>query len=135
MNFYLIVYGSIAGANSLFTILRAFLFAYGALRAATVIHNRLLQRVLKVRKSRAGWGSFELLCCDIFLTAGSKDVGGGLGLLLILTDGLPVGLYPKRAAPQSEQGASDLGFNMCPVKLVPFHGGVFYGYHLYLFTN
>ncbi|KAM7027196.1 ATP-binding cassette sub-family C member 10 isoform 1-T1 [Passerculus sandwichensis] len=47
VNFYLIVYGSIAGANSLFTIIRAFLFAYGALQAASVIHNRLLQRVLK----------------------------------------------------------------------------------------
>ncbi|EMP24463.1 Multidrug resistance-associated protein 7 [Chelonia mydas] len=47
VNFYLMVYGGIAGANSVFTILRAFLFAYGTIRAATVIHSRLLQRVMK----------------------------------------------------------------------------------------
>lgn len=68
VNFYLIVYGSIAGANSLFTILRAFLFAYGTIHAASVIHNRLLQRALKVmvRKSKAGWGSCKSLCPMFF---------------------------------------------------------------------
>ncbi|KAG7492992.1 hypothetical protein MATL_G00021320 [Megalops atlanticus] len=47
MKFYLIVYGSIAAANSLLTAVRAFLFAHGAICAATIIHNRLLKRVLK----------------------------------------------------------------------------------------
>ncbi|KFW02660.1 Multidrug resistance-associated protein 7 [Fulmarus glacialis] len=86
VNFYLIVYGSIAGANSLFTILRAFLFAYGTIRAATVIHNRLLQRALKVmvRKSRAGWGSCKSLCPAVLLIVGSRGLGGGLGLPFIL---------------------------------------------------
>lgn len=69
VNFYLMVYGSIAGANSLFTIFRAFLFAYGTIRAAVVIHNRLLQRVVKVmvRKSRAGWGSCKSFCPAVLL--------------------------------------------------------------------
>lgn len=49
VRFYLTMYGSIAAANTVFTALRAFLFAYGAICAATVIHNRLLDRVLKVR--------------------------------------------------------------------------------------
>lgn len=49
VRFYLTVYGSIALANTVFTALRAFLFAYGAICAATAIHNRLLDRVLKVR--------------------------------------------------------------------------------------
>uniref|UniRef100_A0A8C9VU54 ATP-binding cassette, sub-family C (CFTR/MRP), member 10 n=1 Tax=Scleropages formosus TaxID=113540 RepID=A0A8C9VU54_SCLFO len=47
LEFYLTVYVSIAAANSVFTIIRAFVFAYGAICAATVIHNRLLDRVLK----------------------------------------------------------------------------------------
>lgn len=49
VQFYLTVYASIAAANTVFTALRAFLFAYGAICAATAIHNRLLDRVLKVR--------------------------------------------------------------------------------------
>ncbi|XP_034043776.1 multidrug resistance-associated protein 7 [Thalassophryne amazonica] len=47
VKFYLMVYGSIAVANTVFTALRAFLFAYGAICAATAIHSRLLDRVLK----------------------------------------------------------------------------------------
>lgn len=42
------VYGSLAVANTVFTAARAFLFAYGAIHAATVIHRRLLDSVLKV---------------------------------------------------------------------------------------
>ncbi|KAG9350239.1 hypothetical protein JZ751_026593 [Albula glossodonta] len=47
IKYYLTVYGSIAAANSIFTAFRAFLFAHGAICAASVIHNRLLGRVLK----------------------------------------------------------------------------------------
>ncbi|KAM9856926.1 ATP-binding cassette sub-family C member 10 [Aulostomus maculatus] len=47
VRFYLTVYGSIAVANTIFTAFRAFLFAYGAVCAATAIHDRLLDRVLK----------------------------------------------------------------------------------------
>ncbi|XP_070712711.1 ATP-binding cassette sub-family C member 10 [Pempheris klunzingeri] len=47
VKFYLTVYGSIAASNTVLTALRAFLFAYGAICAATAIHNRLLDRVLK----------------------------------------------------------------------------------------
>lgn len=56
VNFYLTVYGCIAGANSVFTILRAFLFACGTIHAATVIHNRLLRRVMKVNDLGALFG-------------------------------------------------------------------------------
>ncbi|XP_050807529.1 ATP-binding cassette sub-family C member 10 isoform X3 [Gopherus flavomarginatus] len=59
VNFYLMVYGCIAGANSVFTILRAFLFAHGTIRAATVIHSRLLQRVMKVAPDWPSWGHVE----------------------------------------------------------------------------
>ena len=48
VKFYLTVYGSLAVANSCFTFVRAFLFAYGGICAATVVHNSLLQRLLKV---------------------------------------------------------------------------------------
>lgn len=43
------MYAGIAAANTLFTALRSFLFAYGAVCAAGRIHSRLLDRVLKVR--------------------------------------------------------------------------------------
>ncbi|NXH19972.1 MRP7 protein, partial [Bucco capensis] len=113
VNFYLIVYGSIAGANSLFTILRAFLFAYGTIRAATVIHNRLLQRALKATVTffdTTPTGrilnrfSSDLYCVDdslpftlnIFLA----NVYGLLGMLVMITYGLPwIGLIlPPLAA-------------------------------------
>ncbi|XP_076441602.1 ATP-binding cassette sub-family C member 10-like [Babylonia areolata] len=47
VTFYLTVYGCLAGANSVFTLLRAFLFAYGGICAAKVMHKRLLTSVLK----------------------------------------------------------------------------------------
>ncbi|NWX30630.1 MRP7 protein, partial [Notiomystis cincta] len=102
VNFYLIVYGSIAGANSLFTIIRAFLFAYGALRAAAVIHNRLLQRVLKATVTffdTTPTGrilnrfSSDLYCVDsslpFILNIFLANIYGLLGLLVIMTYGLP----------------------------------------------
>lgn len=49
VRFYLTVYASIAGINSLCTLLRSVLFAAGTLRATGMLHRRLLQRVLQVR--------------------------------------------------------------------------------------
>lgn len=56
LTFYLSVYGGIAAANSIFTALRALLFALGTVHAATTIHRRLLQRVLRVSRL------FDLCC-------------------------------------------------------------------------
>ncbi|NWI59307.1 MRP7 protein, partial [Calyptomena viridis] len=102
VQFYLIVYGSIAGANSLFTILRAFLFAYGTLHAATVIHNRLLQRALKATVTffdTTPMGrilnrfSSDLYCVDdslpFMLNIFLANMYGLLGTLVIMTYGLP----------------------------------------------
>ncbi|NXX15990.1 MRP7 protein, partial [Podargus strigoides] len=102
VNFYLMVYGSIAGANSLFTILRAFLFAYGTICAATVIHNRLLQRVLKATVTffdTTPTGrilnrfSSDLYCVDdslpFILNIFLANMYGLLGMLVIITYGLP----------------------------------------------
>ncbi|NXF15449.1 MRP7 protein, partial [Rhodinocichla rosea] len=102
VKFYLIVYGSIAGANSLFTIIRAFLFAYGALRAASVIHDRLLQRVLKATVTffdSTPTGrilnrfSSDLYCVDdslpFILNIFLANIYGLLGMLVIMTYGLP----------------------------------------------
>ncbi|NXC75168.1 MRP7 protein, partial [Anhinga anhinga] len=102
VNFYLIVYGSIAGANSLFTILRAFLFAYGTIRAATVIHNRLLQRILKATVTffdTTPTGrilnrfSSDLYCVDdslpFILNIFLANMYGLLGMVVIITYGLP----------------------------------------------
>ena len=47
--FYLAVYGGIAAANTFFTFLRAFLFAYGGLKAATFLHSRLIDIVLRAK--------------------------------------------------------------------------------------
>ncbi|NXD91713.1 MRP7 protein, partial [Chaetorhynchus papuensis] len=102
VNLFLIVYGSIAGANSLFTIVRAFLFAYGALRAAAVIHDRLLQRVLKATVTffdTTPTGrilnrfSSDLYCVDdslpFILNIFLANIYGLLGMLVIMTYGLP----------------------------------------------
>ncbi|NXP50331.1 MRP7 protein, partial [Heliornis fulica] len=107
VNFYLIVYGSIAGANSLFTIFRAFLFAYGTIRAAAVIHSRLLQRVLKATVTffdTTPTGrilnrfSSDLYCVDdslpFILNIFLANMYGLLGMLVIITYGLPwIGLF------------------------------------------
>ena len=61
VSFYLTVYGCLAGSNSIFTLLRAFLFAYGGIRAAKVLHHRLLASVLKV-----GCDSALLVSCHLF---------------------------------------------------------------------
>lgn len=46
--FYLTVYGILAASNTVFTLMRAFLFAYGGICAARYIHRRLLDSVLYV---------------------------------------------------------------------------------------
>ncbi|XP_003727446.1 multidrug resistance-associated protein 7 [Strongylocentrotus purpuratus] len=47
LEFYLGIYGGLIGANSIFTLLRAFLFAYGGIQAATMIHDGLLKSILR----------------------------------------------------------------------------------------
>ncbi|CAB3994460.1 multidrug resistance-associated 7-like [Paramuricea clavata] len=47
LTFYLVVYGGIAFANTVFTFFRAFLFAYGGVHAAQVIHEKLLKSILR----------------------------------------------------------------------------------------
>ncbi|EDO46846.1 predicted protein, partial [Nematostella vectensis] len=46
LKFYLVVYAGIAVANTVFTLFRAFLFAYGGIKAAKTIHQRLLSSIL-----------------------------------------------------------------------------------------
>ena len=43
---FLIISGTIAALNSTFTLFRSFLFAYGGLRAARLLHDQLLRAVL-----------------------------------------------------------------------------------------
>jgi ATP-binding cassette subfamily C (CFTR/MRP) protein 10 len=47
-NYYLLLYVGVTVANTLFTLSRAFLFAYGGLVAARFLHNKLIKRVLRV---------------------------------------------------------------------------------------
>lgn len=56
--FYLTVYGCLAGANSIFTLFRAFLFAYGGICAAQTIHRKLLNNMLKVKND---WITFPFV--------------------------------------------------------------------------
>ncbi|XP_065830509.1 ATP-binding cassette sub-family C member 10-like [Oscarella lobularis] len=46
LTFYLGIYGALSGANSIFTLFRAFLYAYGGICAATSIHRQLLLKIL-----------------------------------------------------------------------------------------
>ena len=47
MKYYLSVYAGIAGANSVFAIIRSFLFAYGGICAAKIVHQKLLNSIVK----------------------------------------------------------------------------------------
>uniref|UniRef100_A0A670I1J2 ATP binding cassette subfamily C member 10 n=1 Tax=Podarcis muralis TaxID=64176 RepID=A0A670I1J2_PODMU len=102
VNFYLTVYGCIAGANSVFTMLRAFLFAYGTIHAAIVIHDRLLKRVMKATVTffdTTPTGrilnrfSSDLYCVDdslpFLLNIFLANIFGLLGMLVMITYGLP----------------------------------------------
>lgn len=51
VKFYLIVFGVIGAANTVFSGMRAFLFACGAIRAAVVVHHKLLLRTMQVSGS------------------------------------------------------------------------------------
>ncbi|XP_040286793.1 ATP-binding cassette sub-family C member 10-like [Bufo bufo] len=103
ISFYLSVYGGIAVANSVFTALRALLFALGTVRAATVIHERLLKRVLRATvtffdSTPAGRiinrFSSDLYCVDdslpFILNIFLANAFGLLGMLVMISYGLPL---------------------------------------------
>uniref|UniRef100_A0A8C7VMI3 ATP-binding cassette sub-family B member 6 n=1 Tax=Oncorhynchus mykiss TaxID=8022 RepID=A0A8C7VMI3_ONCMY len=107
VKFYLTVYGSIAGANTIFTAIRAFLFAYGGIRAASVVHNRLLDTVLKATVTffdTTPLGrilnrfSSDLYSVDdtlpFFLNILLANIFGLLGMLIVMSYGLPWVLVP-----------------------------------------
>ncbi|XP_014031660.1 ATP-binding cassette sub-family C member 10 isoform X2 [Salmo salar] len=102
VKFYLTVYGSIAGANTVFTAFRAFLFAFGGIRAASVVHNRLLDTVLKATVTffdTTPLGrilnrfSSDLYSVDdtlpFFLNILLTNIFGLLGMLVVMSYGLP----------------------------------------------
>ena len=49
VKYYLTVYAIIAISNTLFSLMRAFLFAYGGICAARTIHSKLLKTVIKAK--------------------------------------------------------------------------------------
>jgi hypothetical protein len=59
ISYYLTVYALFAGLNSVFTLFRAFLFAYGGIHAATNVHKRLLKTIIKV-STIVGWKLVKL---------------------------------------------------------------------------
>ncbi|KAI5626621.1 multidrug resistance-associated protein 7 isoform X1, partial [Silurus asotus] len=107
LKFYMTVYGSLAAANTVFTAARAFLFAYGAIHAATVIHRRLLDNVLKA--TVAFFDTTPLgrilnrFSSDIYSVDDSlpfvlnillANVFSLLGMLVVMSYGLPWVLLP-----------------------------------------
>lgn len=46
--YYLTVYSILATLNSVFTLMRAFIFAYGGLQAAIKVHKQLLKMIMRV---------------------------------------------------------------------------------------
>uniref|UniRef100_A0A8C4L0W8 ATP-binding cassette sub-family C member 10 n=1 Tax=Equus asinus asinus TaxID=83772 RepID=A0A8C4L0W8_EQUAS len=102
IRFYLTVYATIAGVNSLCTLLRAVLFAAGTLRAAATLHRRLLHRVLLAPVTffdSTPMGrvlnrfSSDVACADdslpFILNILLANAAGLLGLLAVLGSGLP----------------------------------------------
>uniref|UniRef100_A0A8C5GM19 ATP-binding cassette, sub-family C (CFTR/MRP), member 10 n=1 Tax=Gouania willdenowi TaxID=441366 RepID=A0A8C5GM19_GOUWI len=107
VKFYLTVYGSIAAANTVFTALRAFLFAYGVVCAASSIHNRLLDRIMKATVTffdTTPLGrilnrfSSDLYSIDdslpFILNILLANIFGLLGMLVVISYGLPWVLLP-----------------------------------------
>ncbi|KAG5326417.1 MRP7 protein, partial [Pseudoatta argentina] len=47
--YYLIVYSLLATLNSIFTLIRAFIFAYGGIHAAVTMHKQLLKIIMRAR--------------------------------------------------------------------------------------
>ncbi|XP_073894074.1 ATP-binding cassette sub-family C member 10 isoform X18 [Macaca fascicularis] len=102
IHFYLTVYATIAGVNSLCTLLRAVLFAAGTLEAAATLHRRLLHRVLMAPVTffnATPTGrilnrfSSDVACVDdslpFILNILLANAAGLLGLLAVLGSGLP----------------------------------------------
>uniref|UniRef100_A0A8I5ZL94 ATP-binding cassette sub-family C member 10 n=1 Tax=Rattus norvegicus TaxID=10116 RepID=A0A8I5ZL94_RAT len=102
VHFYLTVYATIAGVNSLCTLLRAVLFAAGALQAAASLHHRLLHRLLMAPvtfydSTPSGRVlnrfSSDVACVDdslpFLLNILLANSVGLLGLLAVLGSGLP----------------------------------------------
>ncbi|CAH7216168.1 Abcc10 [Phodopus roborovskii] len=102
VHFYLTVYAAIAGANSLCTLLRAVLFAAGALQAAVTLHHRPLHRLLTAPvtffdSTPSGRVlnrfSSDVACVDdslpFLLNILLANSVGLLGLLIVLGSGLP----------------------------------------------
>uniref|UniRef100_A0A671P0B7 ATP-binding cassette sub-family C member 10 n=1 Tax=Sinocyclocheilus anshuiensis TaxID=1608454 RepID=A0A671P0B7_9TELE len=107
LKFYMTVYGSLAAANTVFTAARAFLFAYGAICAATVVHKRLLSSVLKATMTFFDTTPLGRILnrfsSDIYSVDDSlpfvlnillANVFGLLGMLLVMCYGLPWVLLP-----------------------------------------
>ncbi|XP_053458560.1 ATP-binding cassette sub-family C member 10 isoform X2 [Nycticebus coucang] len=102
IHFYLTVYATIAGVNSLCTLLRAVLFAAGVLQAAATLHRRLLHRVLMTPVTFfdamptgrvLNRFSSDVACVDdslpFILNILLANMAGLLGLLAVLGFGLP----------------------------------------------
>uniref|UniRef100_A0A915DBV6 Uncharacterized protein n=1 Tax=Ditylenchus dipsaci TaxID=166011 RepID=A0A915DBV6_9BILA len=68
--FFLTVYVCVAVLNTVFTLIRAFLFAYGGVVAASELHEKLLHRVLYSTVSwwdETPWGRVvNRLCSDVY---------------------------------------------------------------------
>lgn len=69
--YYMTVFICLVGANTIFTLFRAFLFAYGGVVAAKNLHSNLLSRVLASSISFwdiTPWGRVvNRLCADVYL--------------------------------------------------------------------
>ncbi|XP_048203673.1 ATP-binding cassette sub-family C member 10 isoform X2 [Perognathus longimembris pacificus] len=102
IRFYLTVYATIAGVNSICTLLRAVLFAAGTLHAAATLHRRLLHRVLLAPVTFFDCTpmgrvlnrfSSDVACADdslpFILNILLANTAGLLGLLAVLGYGLP----------------------------------------------
>uniref|UniRef100_A0A9J7Z181 ATP-binding cassette sub-family C member 10 n=1 Tax=Cyprinus carpio carpio TaxID=630221 RepID=A0A9J7Z181_CYPCA len=85
LKFYMTVYGSLAAANTVFTAARAFLFAYGAICAATVIHKRLLSSYIIHIVDDSLPFVLNILLANVF---------GLLGMLIVMSYGMPWVLLP-----------------------------------------
>ena len=63
VNYFIIVFASLTAVTSLFTLFRAFLFAYGGVLGAKKLHKYMLQSVLNVSEHRGHPFNFYFSRC------------------------------------------------------------------------
>nr|CAB3219632.1 multidrug resistance-associated protein 7-like [Phallusia mammillata] len=123
---YLMIYGIIAAANSIFTLVRSFSFAYGGICATQTLHNKLLKSILQAPVS-----FFDVTPIGRIVNRFSSDV-------YTVDDTLPFMLnifLAQFAGLLATIVITCYGLPWFTVVLIPLSGFYYYTQHYYRLTS